>query len=157
MIRAIFSAIAGYFLMVIVVLSCIAATWFTLGNRFAFEGESRTASLGWSVIQLVAGGLGAIAAGALAAWLAGPKHSLAIRILIGMILVLGILNAVLALGVTPPPLPEGKTLDSLNFSEAGQYARSPTWYLFAVVIAGVAGIWMGGRLATTKPSTQPTV
>jgi hypothetical protein len=155
MIRAIFSAIAGYALMVIVVLSCIAATWFTLGNRFAFEGESRTASLGWSVIQLLAGGLGAIAGGALAAWLAGPKHALAIRILTGMILVLGILNAVLSLGITPPPLPEGKALDSLSFSEAGQYARSPTWYLFAIVIAGVAGIGMGGRLASTKQSTQP--
>jgi hypothetical protein len=157
MIRAIVSAIAGYALMVVLVMSCIAATWFTLGNRFAFDGESRTASLGWSLIQLVAGAISAIAGGALTAWLAGPHRALAVRILIGIMLILGVLNAAMSLGVAPPPMPEGKTLESLSFAEAGQYARSPTWYLFAIVVAGVAGVWSGGRLAATQPSTPPSL
>lgn len=55
MIRALFSALLGYAAMLIVILGGIAATWFGLGNRFAFVGDTDQASSGWSLLQLASG------------------------------------------------------------------------------------------------------
>lgn len=150
MVRAILSAIAGYVVMVFVVIGGIALTWYGLGNRFAFVGDTNDASLGWSLIQLLNGAFAAALGGYAAMNLGGAKGPLASRILLGMLVLLGLLSLSMALNATPPPMPEGKTIDSLTFTEAGQFARSPTWYHFAIVAVGCAGVWVGSRCCTPK-------
>jgi hypothetical protein len=158
MVRAIFSAILGYVLMVVISLVGIAATWFGLGNRFAFIGDTNQASMGWSWIQLGIAFIAAIIAGAVATRVAGPSARLGIAILMAMLIGLGALSLFFALNAAPTPLPEGKTIDTLTFTEAGQYARSPTWYHLAVVVIGSIGLLLGfaqqlpAALAASKES-----
>jgi len=140
MIRAILSAILGYAMMVALVISGIAATWYGLGNRFAFEGDTHHASLGWSLIQLGLGFVAAFLASTVAIQAAGPNARLAVGILLSMLFLLGILTFVLAIQATPAALPEGKTIDDLTFVEAGQFAQSPPWYHLAIVIVGCLGV-----------------
>lgn len=147
MVRAILSAILGYLTMVIVILGGIAATWFGLGNRFAFVDESNQASLGWCAIQLVSGLVAACLGGWVAARLAAGRANLAIRILTGVILVLGVVSLATHLAVAPPPLPEGKTIDSLTFTEAAGFARYPIWYDVVILLVGVLGIRVGAAVA----------
>lgn len=65
----------------------------------------------------------------------------------GIIIVLGTLTLVMQVASEPKPLPEGKTIDTLTFSEAGQYAVSPTWYNAAIIVVGVIGILGGHSIA----------
>lgn len=152
MVRAFLSAIAGYVIMVFVVVGGIALTWYGLGNRFAFVGDTNEASLGWSLIQLLNGGIAAALGGCAAMYLGQGQGPLASRILLGMVLLLGGVSLAMALQANPPPMPEGKTIDSLTFTEAGQFARSPTWYHFAIVAVGCAGVWIGSRCSPRLPN-----
>ena len=151
MVRASLSAIAGYVIMVFVVVGGSAVTWYGLGNRFAFVGDTNEASLGWSLLQLLTGGFAAAVGGYAAMYLGRDNGPLASRILLGMVLVLGGLSMLMALQATPQPMPEGKSIDSLTFTEAGQFARSPTWYHFAIVVVGCAGVWIGSRCCPRVP------
>jgi hypothetical protein len=154
MIRAISSAILGYVTMVIVILGGIAATWFGLGNRFAFVDNTNQASLGWSLLQLVSGLVASCLGGWVAARVAASRANLAIKIFTGLILVLGLLSLAMHLAVTPPPLPEGKTIDSLTFTEAAEFARSPVWYDAVIILVGILGIRVGAAIAL--PARDPS-
>lgn len=147
MIRAILSAILGYVTMVIVILGGIAATWFGLGNRFAFVDDTNQASLGWSSLQLVSGFAAACLGGWVAARVAAGRANLAIKILTGLILVLGLVSLGMHLAIAPLPLPEGKTIDSLTFTEAAEFARSPVWYDAVIILVGILGIRVGAAVA----------
>lgn len=147
MIRALLSAVLGYVVMVIVILGGIAATWFGLGNRFAFVGDTNQASLGWSLLQLASGLAAACVGGWLTARVAGGRASLAIKILTAVILTLGMISLVAHLTIVPPPMPEGKTIDSLTFTEAAEFARYPVWYDAVIILVGVVGIRVGASVA----------
>jgi hypothetical protein len=151
MLRTIASVVLGYVAMVFLVILSIAACWFGLGNEFAFEGESNRASVGWSLIILSGGFAAAIVAGCITAKVAGAKcRSAATKGLVGVILVLGLLSAISSFTMTPTPMPEGKSIRDLTFTEAGQYARSPAWYEFAIIVVGMGGVYLGSRICTTN-------
>ncbi len=146
MIRAIVAAVVGYVGMVCVVMLGIAATWFSLGNEFAFAGETVYASQGWTIASLVGGAVAAVFGGRLATLVSRKKPVLATKILIGLVIVLGAITIAMNLTTDVPELPEGTKIADLDFLEAGQYARSPMWYHFAIVIVGVIGVSCGGKL-----------
>jgi hypothetical protein len=150
MVRTILSAVAGYVLIVAISIAGVAATWFGLGPRFAFVGETNQASLGWSLLQLGSGLIAAMAAGALTTKLAGKDHAKGLQILLGMLVFLGLLSLVTTSYSNPTELPQGKTVDTLTFSEAGQYARSPLWYLVAIIFVVCAGATIGSRLSLLR-------
>lgn len=147
MIRASLSALLGYAAMLTVILGGIAATWFGLGNRFAFVGDTNQASLGWSLLQLASGLAAACVGGWLTARVAGDRASLAIKILTAAILVLGLVSLAMHLAITPRPLADGKTIDSLTFTEAAEFARYPVWYDAVIIVIGVLGIRVGAAVA----------
>lgn len=147
MIRAIISALAGYVIMVVFVLLGIVVVWFSLGNRFAFVGDTNMASVGWCLCNLLGGAIAAKISGWATTKMGGDQGVLAVRILIGIVLVLGVLTLAMQFASEPKPLPAGKTIESLTFAEAGQYAVSPTWYNVAIMVVGVVGILGGHSIA----------
>ncbi|MFN7629007.1 MAG: hypothetical protein ACK5PZ_19440 [Pirellula sp.] len=150
MVRAILSAVVGYILMVAISIAGVAATWFGLGPRFAFVGETNQASLGWSLLQLGCGCIAAIAAGALTTKLAGKEHAKGLQIFVAMLVFLGLLSLITTTYSNPTELPPGKTIDTLSFSEAGQYARSPLWYLIAIIFVVCAGAKIGSLVSVSR-------
>ncbi len=159
MIRAVIAAFLGYVVTVICVMAGIATVWYSLGNAFAFDGETTTASTGWSLLMLICGFAAAIVGGCAAAKIGGPKGRLAVRVLLGLIIVLGCLTFYAQMNATPMPLPEGVAIQDLTFMEAGQYAVSPMWYNVAIVIVGGIGVWLGGRIclpSVDRDAVEPT-
>jgi|GEM_PF-3088593 len=150
MVRAILSAVAGYILLVAISISGVAATWFGLGPRFAFVRETNQASLGWSMLQLACGCIAAMAAGALTTKLAGKDHAKGLQVLLGMLVFLGLLSLLVTSYSDPTELPQGKTIDTLSFQEAGYYARSPLWYLVAIIFVVCVGAKIGSRLSLSR-------
>lgn len=152
--RVIVGPILGYIAMVAVVIGCIAATWFSLGPGFAFDNESFSASLGWTITMLVSGFLAAIVGGVVAKLVGGSEYGeKAVLALAGLILVLGIVTIV-AQSMSPPvEVPEGLKTSDVSFAEAGQYAKSPTWYNYAIIVVGMAGAIIGGKLLSKNSSS----
>jgi hypothetical protein len=156
--RTVIAVIVGYVVMVLVVMMGIAVTWFTLGAKFAFDGDTIGASTGWSLVMMLAGFIAAIAGGLTAALIAGKARQLgAVKGLVALIVVFGVLTVVMQMMATPLPLPEGKTIENLTFAEAGQYARSPTWYNIGIIVVGVTGVMVGSKMLgrRTSTSTEP--
>lgn len=144
--RTVLAVIAGYVVMVAGVLLGIAVIWFSLGAKFAFDGNTAEASIGWSMTMLIAGFMAAVVGGIAAGKVAGEtRRSAATKGLVGLIVVFGMLTVITQLMSAPAPLPEGKTIENLTFTEAGQYARSPTWYNVGIVVVGVAGVIVGSK------------
>ena len=150
MFRTVVSAILGYVVMVIVVMLGIAGVWFSMGNEFAFEGETVRASVAWSSTMLGVGFFAACLGGVVAAIVGGPRSSNAVNVLIGMVAILGVLTAASQWNLPIQELPEGKVIGELTFFEAGEFARSPNWYNVAIVIVGMIGVWIGGAVLCRK-------
>jgi hypothetical protein len=67
-----------------------------------------------------------------------------------MLVFLGLLSLITTTYSNPTELPPGKTIDTLSFSEAGQYARSPLWYLIAIIFVVCAGAKIGSLVSVSR-------
>lgn len=144
MARMILGVVAGYLIMVVVAIGGIGVAWILIGAEGAFQEGSVVASTTWSLVNLVFGFVAALIGGVAA--VAIGKHANTARALAGLVLVLGLILAIAALGEQPEPLPEGKTVAELTFTEAGDVAMSPNWYNFVIPLVGVIGVTIGGGL-----------
>ncbi len=143
MVRNILGAVLGYVAMVVVVLGGIGLMWTVLGPSGAFAGEGPRPSTPWILGNLVSGFIAALLGGRIA--LAVGKNQLAVRVLLGLVLVLGLGGAIVA-GLSPMPRPPlGKPIGELRFVEAGGYAEQPAWYNWLIPIIGAVGVFVGGR------------
>ena len=143
MLRSILAAVVGYIAMVVVVLAGIALAWAVLGGSGAFAGEGPKPSTAWIAMNLVGGFLAAFV-GSLVALKIG-RSARAVKILIGLLLVLGVVSAVTANSVYEKREPVGKPVAEMSFREAGQHAKQPAWYNWVIPLVGVAGACLGGR------------
>lgn len=151
MARVIAGVIVGYVVSVVVTLLGILITWTVLGFEGSFAANSTVASTPWSISICVFGFVAAIAAGVTAATIGKHPNQLAVKILAGVILVLGLGIAVMSMGAEPQPVPPAWTDGEVTFMEAGEFASSPAWYNFAIAIIGAVGVLTGGNLVR-KPS-----
>ncbi len=110
----------------------------------AFEGEGPFPSATWLGANLVIGFVAALVAG-LAARKVG-RSVVAVKILIGLLVGLGILSAIMAETQYAKGEPVGKPVTEMTFRAAGQHAKQPVWYNWAIPLIGVAGAWLGGGL-----------
>lgn len=140
MARNILAAIGGYIVMVIIVLLGITVAWMALGPAGAFAGEGPAPSTAWMAGNLVSGFVAALAGG----WAASRLGSsaTAVKILLGLVLVLGLITAVTSMGATGNPI--DKPVTELSFMEAGAYAVQPAWYNWIIPLVGAIGVWIGG-------------
>lgn len=136
---------AGYGLMVAVTMAGMGAVWAILGGELSFRTGSTEASLPWSVAGCILGLVASVAGGFVAAALGRRRTPVTERLLATLVLGLGLVLAVAQLGAEPEALPAETAPADLTFFEAGEIARSPTWYNFVIPWIGVGGVLLGGR------------
>lgn len=148
MVRRILGVVVGYLVSAVWVVVTLSASWMLLGAGFAFTGEGTRTSLGWALLMLVLGLVGAVLGGWVAAAI-GRSRRTAVW-LAGLMLVLGLVLAVFNLAsdrasdVTA--LAAGRTPSEFSMAEAASLAIPPAWYDWAIALAGMAGALFGGRL-----------
>ncbi|HUP64558.1 MAG TPA: hypothetical protein VM557_04695, partial [Thermoanaerobaculia bacterium] len=82
----------------------------------------------------------------IAAWIGGMvaarigRRRGAVYALAGLVVVLGLVSAGVAMSAAPPALPERP----LSTMEAASFAKQPTWYSFVLPVVGVIGVLAGG-------------
>ena len=143
MLRSVLAAIGAYIVMIVVVMVGIWVAWAVLGGAGAFRGEGPEPSTAWIAWNFVTGFLAALAAG----WVARRigKSSMAVKILVVLILVVGLYYAVTAESSYAAREPVDTPVAEMSFREAGLHARQPTWYNWVIPLVGVAGVLVGGR------------
>lgn len=150
--RLIVAPIVGYIVMVIVVILGITVVWFSMGPEFAFDGESVIASLPWTISMLVSGLIAAIVGGFVASLIGGRNFARkAVIALAALVLVMGIVTIIAQMNFERPVLADGRSVADLSFAEAGQYAVSPSWYNYAIVVVGIIGVLIGGNMKKHEP------
>lgn len=146
MVRVITAVVVGYIVSVVLTIVGIFIAWTIFGVEGAFADNSTVASAAWSMTILVLGFGAAIAAGATAAKIDTDPRALGVKVLAGVLLVLGLGVAVMSMGIEPQPVPPEWADGAVTFMEAGEVASSPTWYNFAIAIVGAVGVLVGGNL-----------
>lgn len=143
MLRSILAAVVGYVALVLVVLAGIGVAWLALGGAGAFDGEGPAPSTPWMALNLLSGLIAAVVGGLVARRIGGSQ--LAVRILVGIVLVLGLVTAVMAGSAKGDREPLDKPVAEMSFQEAGQHAVQPAWYNWIIPLVGAAGVLIGGR------------
>ena len=145
MLRSILGAIAGYVIMFFCIFLLFTAAYLAMGADGAFAPGGYDVSTTWIVVSFVLGFLAAVTAGYLAAVIG--RGMTAVKILAGIVLVLGIVSAV---AVSVSPRPEGaRTADVPNL-EAMSKAQTPLWVALINPLIGIAGVLVGGGLRKDK-------
>lgn len=148
--RGVVAVILGLVLNTLLGFASIALAWAIFGPERAFQGTTPVASLAWSGFGCCAGLVVGAIAGRTTSVVAQNAPRLPVFVLAGLLLVIGLGNAVLQLGAEPRPLPEGMSVSDLTFFEAGEVATSPVWYSFAAPGIVALGVLMGGRVLCVR-------
>ena len=138
--RNILAAVVGYVAMAAVLFVLFSLLWVTVGPSRTFEPGSWEVPVGWAVLQLVLGLVGAYIGGQVCAWVAHDARGA--TMLIGLVIVFGVVNALI-----PPEMVAGPRPDDVSMMEATAGARQPAWFLWLNPVVGAVGVWLGtGRL-----------
>ena len=147
MLRNVFAAIVGYVAMAAVQFAFFSLLWLTVGPSRAFEPGSWEVSGGWVLVQVVLGLVGAYIGGQVCARVAHDAKGA--TILIGLVIVLGVVNALMA-----PEMAAGPRPDDVTMMEATAGARQPVWYLWLNPLIGAVGVWLGTRKLRARGSPE---
>ncbi|MDE2849593.1 MAG: hypothetical protein OXP74_03130 [Acidobacteriota bacterium] len=136
--RNILAAIVGYVAMAALLFVLFSVLWVTVGPSRAFEPGSWEVPVGWAVMQLVLGLVGAYVGGQVCAWVAHDAKGA--TMLIGLVIVMGVVNALI-----PPEMVAGPRPDDVSMMEATAGARQPAWFTWLNPVIGAVGVWFGTR------------
>lgn len=137
-VRNILAAIVGYVAMAAVLFVLFSLLWLTVGPSRAFEPGSWEVPVGWAVMQLVLGLVGAYVGGQVCAWVAHDDRGA--TMLIGLVIVMGVVNALISPEMAAGPRPE-----DVSMMEATAGAQQPAWFLWLNPVIGAVGVWFGTR------------
>ena len=138
MLRNILAAVAGYIAMAAVLFALFSLLWLTVGPSRAFEPGSWDVPGNWALVQLVLGLAGAYIGGQVCARVAHDARGA--TILIGLVIVLGVVNALMA-----PETAAGPRPDDVSMMEATAGALQPAWFYWLNPLIGAVGVWFGSR------------
>ena len=147
MLRNILAAIVGYIAMAAVQFTLFSLLWLTVGPSRAFEPGSWEVSGGWVLVQVVLGLVGAYIGGQVCARVA--RDARGATLLIGLVIVLGVVNALMA-----PEMAAASRPDDVTMMQATAGARQPVWYLWLNPLIGAAGVWLGTRKLRARPGKE---
>ena len=149
MLRNILAAVAGYIAMAAALFTLFALLWLTVGPSRAFEPGSWEVPVGWALVQLVLGLVGAYIGGQVCARVAHDGRGA--TILIGLVIVLGVVNALMA-----PETATGPRPDDVSMMEATAGALQPAWFNWLNPVIGAIGVWLGSRKSGGGGDGSPT-
>ena len=141
MVRSILGAIAGYVVMVFFIFLTFSAAYLAMGADRAFSPGGYDVSMVWIIVSFVLAFIAAVVGGYVAALIG--KSAIAVKILAGIVLVLGLLTAVMV-AVSPKPA-DVRAADTPNM-EAMTKAQTPLWVAILNPLVGIAGVLVGGNL-----------
>ena len=124
--------------MAALLFALFSLLWLTVGPSRAFAPGSWEVSVGWALVQLVLGLVGAYVGGQVCAWVAHDARGA--TMLIGLVIVLGVVNALI-----PPEMAAGPRPDDVSMLEATAGARQPAWFNWLNPLIGAVGVWFGSR------------
>jgi hypothetical protein len=141
--KAIGSAIAGYIVSFVAMFGLMTAAWAAVGVEGAFQPEGWEISTMWLGLLLAAGLVAAVAGGYVTALLSSDP--LAIKLLLGIVVVLGIVFALpVLMGTTPAaPLPRP---DDVPMFEAMANGKQPKWAALVPIVLSAIGVVVGAKL-----------
>jgi hypothetical protein len=143
--RVIGSAVAGYAAMFVCIFVLMTVAWLVMGVDGAFRPGVWDVTSTWLVLMILAAGVAAIAGGYVTATISPDAR--AIKILIGIVIVLGIVSALPVIMQSAPP-PELPRPDELPMFEAMSKGQQPLWLALLNPLIGVVGVIAGGKLKT---------
>ena len=112
-----------------------------MGPERAFKPGVYDVTAGWLVLMFIVSIVAALIGGKVCALIA--KSPKAIFGLAGLVLILGLLSAIPALGASSSE-PKARSGDVSNM-EAMMNAKQPAWVALLLPVIGVAGVLIGGR------------
>jgi len=139
-IRIIAAVVIGYLVMAIAIMVIFAAAYPILGVDRLFAPGTYDAARGWIVLSFAVGLLAAMAGGWVCARIV-PRKAAPLS-LAGIVLVLGALLAIPALG-SGDPARGGPRPPAVTMSDAMAHARQPVWVALANPLVGAAGVLLG--------------
>lgn len=154
-VRVIVSVVLGYVAMAAAVFVFLTAGYLALGVEGTFQPGSYGVKPAWLVVWFVVGLGAAILGGWVCAKLSdrsGDSPSKAPYYLVGLVLFLGILQAV-GQFLSAPTNDERKA--DTPVMEAMMEARQPAWVLWATPLIGVVGVLVGSRLCSASKPKPP--
>lgn len=151
MLRNVLAAIAGYILLSVAILILFSIAFLVLGVDWSFKAGSYEASAVWIAIMIVFSFAVAVMGGYVAKAIA--KDDTAVKILAGIVLVIGLATAFLEMGTERVMAVRP---DEVPLMEAMMKGIQPIWLAFLNPMIGVAGVLLGGRLKAGVPA-EPTI
>ncbi|MFG0252004.1 MAG: hypothetical protein ACF8NJ_03930, partial [Phycisphaerales bacterium JB038] len=94
MLRAIAAVIVGYVTLALWVMLTFSIAFLVLGKEFAFQEGSTQVTFGWILVSIVLGLIGAVIGGLVAGLIGANPRRTPVKVLAGLVLVLGLLLAV---------------------------------------------------------------
>jgi hypothetical protein len=143
MFRSIVAVVAGYLVMVVLVIAAFSLS--IVAPDFAFQKDSFEVTAAWLVFTLAVSFAAAIVGGFVCAWIARRRS--ATHALAALAIVLGLGGAVSNLTKERPTASESAA--GLSVMARSERAVQPNWYAFALPFVAAAGILIGGRLRSS--------
>ncbi len=140
MLRKILGAVVGYIVMFIIVFATFSGAYLGMGTERTFLPGSYDVTTLWIVVSFVLGLIAAIVGGFVASLIGRGG---AVKILAGIVLVLGLLT-VIFVAVSPKPA-DARTPEVSNM-EAMSKAQQPLWVAILNPVIGIIGVMIGGGL-----------
>jgi len=152
--RNILAVIAGYFAMAIVIFGVFTAVYLAIGAERAFNESSYDVSTLWMIVSVIVGFFAALVGGAVCAIVSKRSRGATLS-LMALVLVLGILSGVMAMGKEAPTGEDAVRGPETSNTEAMMNAQQPGWILIANPIIGVFGVMTGAMMLGGWSSKKP--
>jgi hypothetical protein len=149
MARKIIGVIVGYIAMAVFVFATFTTLYLILGAEGSFQPGTYQVSTTWIILSIILGFIAAVIGGLVCVTIA-KDHQAAIW-LAGLVLVLGIILAIPALGVSEEEMNKVRE-GNVDNMEAMQNAKQPPVALILNPIIGAVGVIAGSRLKKKKPT-----
>ena len=142
-VRSVLAVLAGYFLILIWVMTSHTIVWWITGPEFAFEEGTRVETLPWILISLLFWLIGGVCGGFVSALIARHPINLPSWVLAVFVLGMSIYSGIAYLRSGPPEMPEGLDPTSID---AAQFGIKPDWFPFVMAVLVAGGVVAGGLL-----------
>lgn len=137
--RNILGGIVGYVVLFIIMFITCTIAYLAMGTDTAFNAGTYDVSMTWIIISSVLSLIAGIGGGYAAARIGGSGG--AVKILAGIILVMGLISIVIGAVSTPPA--ETRMAETPSM-EAMAKAQTPTWAVVVSILLGMTGAFIGG-------------